>query len=72
LERIKKTLLRDKTGSQENVVAVLKSDLLDLLDCYFEVEPQSIRAEIEVDEYGAYQIKLSARAFRVRGAFYGG
>ncbi len=72
LERIKRTLLRDKTGSQEDVIAVLKSDLSELLDCYFEVDPQSIRAEVEVEEYGRYEIKLSACAFRVRGAFRSG
>lgn len=69
LERIKRTLLRDKAGSQEDVIAVLKSDLCELLDCYFEVDPQSIRAEVDVEEFGCYEIKLSARAFRVRGAF---
>ena len=69
LERIKKTLLRDKAGSQEEILAVLKSDACELLDCYFEVDPQSIRAEVDVEEFGCYEIKLSARAFRVRGAF---
>lgn len=72
LERIKKVLLRDKAGAQEDLVAVLKSDACDLLDCYFEVDPRSVGAEIEVDEYGAYRITLSARAFRVRGVFHSG
>ena len=72
LERIKKVLLRDKAGAQEDLVAVIKSDLSELLDCYFEVDPRSIGAEIEVDEYGCYKIALSARAFRVRGTFHSG
>ena len=67
LERIKRVLLKDKTGESEDVVAVLKSDLYDLLDNYFEVDPTSIRAEVGVGELGAYEIKLAARAFRVRG-----
>ena len=67
LERIKKVLLQDKTGAREDVIAVLRSDLSDLLDNYFEVDPQSIGAEIAVDEYGFYEIRLSARAYRVRG-----
>ena len=69
LERIKRTLLRDKAGPQEDVIDVLKSDLCELLDCYFEVDTQSIRAEVDVEEYGCYEIKLSARAYRVRGSF---
>ena len=72
LERIKKVLLRDKAGAQEDVVAVLKSDVYDLLDTYFEVDPRSISAEIAVDEYGSYRIEISGRAFRVRGTFHSG
>ncbi len=72
LERIKKVLLRDKAGAQEDLVAVMRSDLSDLLDCYFEVDPRSIGVEIDVDEHGAYRISLSARAFRVRGVFHSG
>ena len=72
LERIKKVLLRDKTGAQEDIVAVLKSDACDLLDCYFEVDPRSIDAAIEVDEYGQYKVSISARAFRVRATFHSG
>lgn len=67
LERIKKVLLQDKAGAQEDVVAVLKSDVYDLLDNYFEVEPQSISASVEVDESGYYEVKVTARAYRVRG-----
>jgi len=72
LERIKKVLLRDKTGAQEDIVAVLKSDACDLFDSYFEVDPRSLTAEIEVDEFGYYKISVTARAFRVRGVFRGG
>ena len=66
LERVKKVLLQDKTGAQADVIAVLKSDLYDLLDNYFEVDPASVRAEIEVKESGLYEVKILARAFRVR------
>ena len=62
LERIKKVLLKDKTGAQEDV-----SDAYDLLDNYFEVDPHSVRAEVEVNEFGSYEVKIAARAFRVRG-----
>ncbi len=72
LERIKKTLLRDKAGSQEEILAVLKSDACELLDCYFEIDPASLRAEIDVDEYGYYKISVSARGYRVRGVFKSG
>ena len=72
LERLKKVLLRDKAGAQEDLVAVLKSDACDLLDCYFEVDPRSLEAMIEVDEYGYYKIAISAKAFRVRATFHSG
>ena len=68
VERIKKVLLQDRTGTRENVIAVLKSDVFEVLDGFFEVNPQSVVAEIRVDSVGTYEIKLSARAFRVRGA----
>ena len=67
VERIKKVLLQDRTGTQENVMAVLKSDVYEVLDAFFEVNPQSVTAEIRVDEKGLYEISVSARAFRVRG-----
>ena len=72
LERVKKVLLRDKSGAQEELIAVLKSDACDLLDCYFEVDPRSVDATVEVDEYGCYRVSVTARAFRVRGTFHSG
>ena len=67
VERIKKVLLQDRTGTQENVIAVLKSDVYEVLDGFFEVNPQSVAAEIRVDEQGMYEISISAPAFRGRG-----
>ena len=72
LERIKKVLLRDKAGPQEDLIAVLKSDASDLLDSYFEVDPRSITASIDVNEFGCYEVKISAKAFRVRASFTSG
>jgi len=68
VERIKKVLLQDRTGTKENVIAVLKSDVFEVLDAFFEVNPQSVTADISVDERGLYEIRLSAYAFRVRGS----
>ena len=67
LERIKKVLLKDKTGAGEDVTAVLKSDAYDLLDKYFEVDLGSVVAAVDVDEFGFYTVKIEARAYRVRG-----
>ena len=67
VERLKKVLLQDKTGAGEDVTAVIKSDAYDLLDSYFEVDEHSVRATVEVGEYGQYEITISARAYRVRG-----
>ena len=67
LERIKRVLLQDKTGAREDMVAVLKSDLNDLLDSYFEVDPTSICVEVSVSDVGYYEIRIVARAGRVRG-----
>lgn len=67
LERIKRVLLQDKTGAREDMVAVLKSDLNDLLDSYFEVEPSSIGVDVSVSDLGYYEIRIMARAQRVRG-----
>ena len=72
LEPIKKVLLQDKTGAREDVTAVLKSDAYDLLDNYFEVDPQSVTASVEVDEFGYYEVRVAARAYRVRGIGLGG
>ena len=66
VERIKKVILQDKTGAPEQVLSVLKSDLYELLDGYFEVNPQSIALDVSVDERGLYTISVGAKAFRVR------
>lgn len=68
VERIKKVLLQDRTGTRENVIAVLKSDVFEVLDAFFEVNPQSVTAEVTVDDRGLYEIHIAAYAFRVRGA----
>lgn len=67
VERIRRVLLKDKTGAEEDVTAVLRSDAFDLLDGYFEIDPQSVRAEVEVNDFGFYEVRISARALRVRG-----
>jgi len=67
VERLKKVILQDRTGAPENVIAVLKSDVYEVLDSYFEVNPQSVSADVSVDEKGLYEIRLTAHAFRVRG-----
>ncbi len=72
LERVKKVLLMDKAGAQEELIAVLKSDACELLDCYFEVDPRSVDAAVTVDEHGCYRVSVTARAFRVRGTFHSG
>ena len=66
VERIRKVILQDKTGAPEQVLSVLKSDLFELLDGYFEVNPQSVSLEVAVDEHGFYTIAVTAKAFRVR------
>ena len=68
VDRLKKVLLQDRTGTQENVIAVMKSDIFEVLDAFFEVNPQSVVAEVSVDERGLYEIRVSAYAFRVRGS----
>ena len=68
VERIKKVLLQDRTGARENVIGAIKSDVFEVLDDFFEVNPQSVTAEVDVDERGLYAIRISAYAFRVRGA----
>ena len=67
VERIKKVLLQDRAGTRENVIAVLKSDVFEVLDAFFEVNPQSVTAEVTVDDRGLYEIRIAAYAFRVRG-----
>ena len=67
VERIKKVILQDRTGAQDNVIAAMKSDIFEVLDNFFEVNPQSVSAVINLDDRGLYEICLSAHAFRVRG-----
>ncbi len=67
VERIKKVILHDRTNAPDNIIAVQKSDIYDALSSFFDVNPNSIAASIEVDNLGMYEIKLQAKAFRVKG-----
>ena len=63
-QRLKQVLIFDK--SMINIERVLKSDLLYVLNNYMELPNDELDLKIEVDEFGYFELKVYAKAKRLK------
>ena len=56
-ERLRQVLIFDK--SSVNIERVLKSDLLDVLNNYMDLNSDELKLKIDVDEFGFFEIKVN-------------
>lgn len=66
LTRLKRVLLCDNIKVPHGVTEVLKSDLYGLLNSYFDINKESVKLEISVDESGIYNISVFAKGTGVK------
>ena len=64
--RLKRVLLTDKEQIPSGLTASLRSDLVELLGTYFDVEPEKLALEIGLDVNGRYTVEISLMTDRVK------
>ena len=64
--RLKRVLLTDKEQIPSGLTASLRSDLVELLGRYFDVEPEKLALEIGLDVNGRYTVEISLMTDRVK------
>lgn len=64
--RLKRVLLTDKEQIPSGLTASLRSDLIELLGTYFDVEPEKLGLEIGLDVNGRYTVEISLMTDRVK------
>lgn len=70
--RIKKVLVKDKNNRNDNLGAVLKSEIYELLSNYMNVE--GLECYVNLNDSGMWQIKVVASAksfYSLKGSFMG-
>ena len=63
-ERLRQVLIFDK--SSVNIERVLKSESLDVLNNYMDLNSDELKLKIDVDEFGFFEIKVYARTRRLK------
>lgn len=62
--RLKQVLVMDK-HINSSVISVIKSDVLYALKNYMEIKASDLNFDISIDEFGFYDIKISAKVRRL-------
>lgn len=62
--RLKNVLVMDKKIN-ESLISVLKCDVLQVLKNYMDISADELDLNIDIDEYGFYNVCISARVKRL-------
>lgn len=65
-KRLEKVLVKDKTEDPKRLAEILKSDILNLLQNYMEVENLEINFDVGLDGY-KFSIDVEAKRIKVFG-----
>ena len=65
-KRLEKVLVKDKTEDPKRLAEILKSDILNLLQNYMEVENLEINFDVGLDGY-KFSIDIEAKRIKVFG-----
>lgn len=66
MTRLKKLLFNDYINIPNSAFEVLKSDLIKLLQSYFELREGSVELDVDTDSDGNFSIRLTAEATHVK------
>lgn len=64
-ERLQNMMLSDRGNGTENLLTMLKSDILDLLASYMYTTSENVNVSLSVIGGGDYEIKITARGDRL-------
>ncbi len=65
-QRLKQILVADKEENPLRIINVLKSDLLNILKNYMEINADDLDVSITVDEYGFFVFNSYAKVRRLK------
>ena len=65
-KRLEKVLVKDKTEDPKKLAEILKSDILNLLQNYMEVEKLDVNFDVSLDGY-KFSIDIEAKRIKVFG-----
>ena len=65
--RLMRVLVQDRMGTSDETISMLRSDLMHLLEDYFDLEADSLKVALDAREDGAYLLRVVAKAVRIKG-----
>lgn len=65
--RLVRVLVQDRMGTSDETLSMLRSDLLHLLEDYFDLDADSLKVGLDAKEDGAYRLRVVAKAVRIKG-----
>lgn len=64
--RAEQILLKDKLQETNCFTEVVRSDVFNMLNNYFQVAEKSLSINVEVDNYGIYTININCKADKLK------
>ncbi len=64
-ERLNNVMLADRWNGTENLITMLKSDILDLLKSYMYTNSENVNVALNVTGNGDYELIVTARGDRL-------
>lgn len=64
--RLARVLVKDRMGTSEGTIAMLRSDLARLLEDYFDLDRDSLKVALDAKEDGCYILRVAAKAVRIK------
>ena len=64
--RAEQILLKDKLQETNCFTEVVRSDVYNMLNNYFQVAEKSLSINVEVDNYGIYTININCKADKLK------
>ena len=65
-ERLVGVLMKDRLSASGETLAMLRSDLMHLLEDYFDLDADSLHVSLDAREEGGYLVRIAAKAVRMR------
>ena len=60
--RLKSMIIMDKQDTPKKINKLLKSEILFVLKNYFDITAEDLNIDIDVNEFGKFNIKINAEA----------
>jgi septum formation topological specificity factor MinE len=64
--RLISVLVRDRLGTSQETVSMLRSDVAHLLEDYFDLDKDSLKVALDAKEDGVYIVRIIAKAVRIK------